>query len=212
MASSFGYRLRTPQNWLEYSHQLVEKEILMGGSTSDSTPTTTYTQSDWEQGVQDTVTPWINYIYNTDRYNSGTQLWDTPYLSDYVQSASNYAPSSASYQDYYNVLAPSLTSTYEKTVEKPLISKLVNAGTFGSNYGGVSGAAANALQEGREDLASTINTQILEAYEPYGTNQQTSMYDALKQWYQAYLEQQQYPFQAVQTVGFESDEQPIVTT
>ena len=173
---------------------------------------TTYTQTPWQQWVQQIVSPYIASIYDRGRISSNQSLWDIPYLSDYVKPASSYAPGSESYQNLYDVLAPSITDTYTKQYIEPTYAKLANAGTLGSNYGGVSGAAAQVLSDEYAKIPDKINTAVLSAYEPYGTNQQTADQSALEKWYDAYMNQQEYPAQAAQTVGFESDQQPVVTS
>jgi hypothetical protein len=148
---------------------------------------TTYGQysSPEQQKLWEIASPWLAQIYSP--YKTDQQLWNVPDVSSWMPDVNAYKLDSSTYKpasfktyqpdfnDYlaggdkyasaYAQIAPSRLNAYGDTLEI-LKSTLANQGTLGSNYGGISGAAADVLLNKQGEYAADINKAVYEQLQP----------------------------------------------
>lgn len=175
---------------------------------------TTYGQysSPEQQQMWSLVYPWLSGVYQGKSAGAETDLWSTPnvaeWLPDYTQyqpNKSDYVAGGDNYANYYNQVAPAYLNAYSDVLDKTK-SSLANTGTLGSNYGGISGAAADVLTDKAGEYAATINKDVAEQIQPFltsaygtdagfGSNAYSTTANALNKYYEEYMKEQQYPYE-----------------
>lgn len=91
------------------------------------------------------------------------------------------------FENVYNTIAPALWDQYQRSVESPLINRFAGSGTLGSAVGGLSGAAADALQNSRMQAGNAIASQAYTAAQAPLLQQMTGDQQAAQSQYQGAL-------------------------
>lgn len=167
-------------------------------------------QSPEQEEVWRVLAPYLYQTYSPQR--GSKSLWDVPnvstWLPDYTQyqpNKSDYVAGGDNYANYYNQAADSYMNTYGDVLDKTK-SSLANTGTLGSNYGGISGSAADVLMDKAGEYTSTINKEVAGQIQPFlssaygtdasfGSNAYSTTANAINKYYEEYMKQQQYPYE-----------------